>query len=90
MFQSVTDGYKSTKYKPQKLKKKKKKKKKKKNFDECSIDETVVKAGSELIWLWITIIELTKYREILSINISKEQKNMFIVVAEHFLSSVVN
>jgi putative transposase len=52
------------KYKPQKLKKEKKKK----NIDEYVIDETVVKAGSELIWLWIAIIE-PKYREILSINL---------------------
>jgi transposase-like protein len=73
MFQSGTDGYKSTKYKPQKLKKRKKKKKKKKNIDEYIIDKTAVEAGSELIWLWIAIIE-PKNKEILSINISKELK----------------
>ncbi len=37
----------NAKYKPQKLKKKKKKK----NIDEYVIDEIVVKAGSELIWI---------------------------------------
>jgi putative transposase len=47
------------KYKPQELKKKKK-------IDEYIIDETIVKAGSKLIWLWIAIIESTKDREILS------------------------
>ncbi|HXS59454.1 MAG TPA: hypothetical protein VN703_01415, partial [Candidatus Sulfopaludibacter sp.] len=55
------------KYKPQKLKKKKK------NIDEYIVDEIVVKAGSELIMLWVAIIE-PKYREILSINLSKEQE----------------
>jgi transposase-like protein len=35
-------------------------------------DETVIKAGSELIWLWI-IIE-PKHKEILATDISKEQK----------------
>jgi putative transposase len=84
VFQSGTDGYKSTTYNPPKLKKKKKR-----NIDEYIIEETVVKTGSELIMLWIAIIEL-KYREILSIYISKEQKNMFIVVVERFLSGGVN
>jgi putative transposase len=69
MLQSGTDGYKSTKYNLQKSKKKK-------NIDEYIIDETVVKAGSKLTWLWVAIIE-SKYREILSINISKEQKIYF-------------
>ena len=49
------------------------------------IDETAIKAGSELIWLWV-IIE-PKYKEILAVDISKE-RNMF--VAERFLSHVVN
>ena len=52
------------KYKPQKLKKK--------NIEEYIIDETVVKTGSELIWLWLAIEP--KDREILSYHISKEQK----------------
>jgi len=69
MLQSGTDGYKSTKYNLQKSKKNK-------NIDENIIDETVVKAGSKLTWLWVAIIE-SKYREILSINISKEQKIYF-------------
>jgi putative transposase len=67
------------KYKPQKLKKKK-------NIDEYIIDETIVKTGSELIWLWIAIEP--KDREILSFHISKE-RNMF-VASERFLSSIVN
>ncbi len=65
------------KYKPQKIKKK--------NIDEFIIDETAIKAGCEIIWLWIAIE--SKDREILSISISKE-RNMF--VAERFLSSIVN
>ncbi len=48
-------------------------------------DETAIKAGSELIWLWVVIEP--KYKEILAIDISKE-RNMF--VAERVLSHVVN
>ncbi len=49
-------------------------------------DETAIKAGSELTWLWIVIEPNDK--EILAIDISKE-RNMF-VVAERILSQVVN
>ncbi len=48
------------------------------------IDETAIKFGSELIWLWIAIEP--KNIEILALNISNE-RNMFIV--ERFLSGVV-
>ena len=48
-------------------------------------DETAIKAGSELIWLWVVIEPIDK--EILSFQISKE-RNMF--VAERILSHVVN
>jgi len=44
-------------------------------------NETQLKVGSELLWLWLAI-EPTKDKEILSITISKE-KSMF--VAERFL-----
>jgi putative transposase len=54
------------------------------NVDEYIVDETQIKVGSELIWLWVAIEP--KDKEILSINISKE-RNMF--VAEHFLSSLL-
>src|SRR3954447_24289739 len=53
------------KYKPHKLKKKNKK-----NIDGYIIDETAIKVGSELIWLWVVIEPI--YKEILAINISKE------------------
>ncbi len=66
------------KYKPQKYFKNKK-------IQEYVIDETAIKAGSELIWLWIVIEP--KHKEILTTDISKE-RNMF--VAERFLSQVVN
>ena len=49
-------------------------------------DETAIKVGSELIWLWVVIEPIDK--EILSFDISKE-RNMF-VVAERFLSNVIN
>ncbi len=51
---------------------------------EFIVDETQIKVGSELIWLWIAIDP--KNREILALCISKE-RNMF--VAERFLSSIV-
>ena len=46
------------------------------------IDETAIKAGSELIWLWV-IIEL-KYKEILAVDISKE-RNMFVAQSDFCL-----
>ena len=51
---------------------------------EFIIDETIIKVGSEYIWLWITIED--DNREILQISISKE-RNMF--VAERFISNLV-
>ena len=51
---------------------------------EFILDETQIKVGSELIWLWVAIEPESK--EVLRLNISKE-RNMF--VAERFLSSVI-
>jgi putative transposase len=51
---------------------------------EFIIDETVIKVGSEYIWLWIAIEN--DNREILQISISKE-RNMF--VAERFILNLV-
>ncbi len=65
-------------YKPQKVSSKRKK------IKEFVVDETVIKIGSELIWLWVAIEP--KDKEILSINISKE-RNMF--VAERFLFNLL-
>ena len=47
-------------------------------------DETQLKVGSELIWLWWVAIEPTKDKEILSITISKERRiclkpNIFLI-----------
>ena len=67
------------KYKPKKIFAKKNRK-----IDEYIIDETLIKIGSELIWLWVAIEP--KDKEILSITISKE-RNMF--VAERFLSHII-
>jgi len=66
------------KYKPQRISSKKK------NIEEYVLDETIIKAGSEYIWLWVAIEP--KNKEILGISISKE-RNMF--VAERFLSKIV-
>jgi putative transposase len=51
---------------------------------EFILDETQIKVGSELIWLWVAIEPESK--EVLRLNISKE-RNMF--VAERFLSNVI-
>jgi putative transposase len=51
---------------------------------EYVIDETVIKIGSELIWLWIAIGNKTK--RILRLSISKE-RNMF--VAERFVADLI-
>ena len=56
----------------------------KREIKEYIIDETAIKAGSELIWLWIAIEPID--REILSFYTSKE-RNM--LVAERFLSNVI-
>jgi putative transposase len=66
------------KYHPKKLSSKRKK------ILEFVIDETLIKVGSEYIWLWVAIEP--KNREILALSISKE-RNMF--VAERFLLTVV-
>ena len=49
------------------------------------VDETMLKVGSEYIWLWIAIEPENK--QILALYVSKE-RNMF--VAEHFLLDVVH
>lgn len=67
------------KYKPERLSYSKTK------ISEFIIDETQLKVGSEIIWLWVAIESETK--NILAISISKE-RNMF--VAERFLSDIVN
>jgi transposase-like protein len=48
------------------------------------LDETLLKVGSELIWLWIAIEP--ENRQILALSISKE-RNMF--VAERFLDGLI-
>src|SRR3954451_19085609 len=52
-------------YKPKKYHKNKK-------IIEFIVDETAIKAGSELIWLWVVVVEPND-KEILAVDISKEQ-----------------
>jgi putative transposase len=66
------------KYKPKRVSSKRKK------INEFIVDETLIKIGSEFIWLWVAIEP--KDREILSINISRE-RNM--LLAERFLSNLL-
>ncbi len=67
------------KYKPKKIPTRRKK------VSEFILDETVIKVGSEFIWLWVAIEP--KNRAILALSISKE-RNMF-VIAERFLYDIV-
>ena len=48
------------------------------------MDETLIKVGSEYVWLWVAIEP--KNKEILALNISRE-RNMFI--AESFIDGLV-
>ena len=66
------------KYKPQKLQSTRSK------VLEYIVDETMLKVGSELIWLWVAIEPENK--QILALSISKE-RNMF--VAERFIRGLV-
>ena len=66
------------KYKPKKCRKNNK-------IIEFIVDETAIKSGSELIWLWVVIEPNDK--EILDVDISK---NRNISITKRFLSHVVN
>ena len=66
------------KYKPRLIKTKQRR------ISEFILDETLLKVGSELIWLWIAIEP--ENRQILALSISKE-RNMF--VAERFIQDLV-
>ncbi len=57
---------------------------KRKRVSEFVVDETLLKVGSEYIWLWVAIESET--RQILALSISKE-RNM--LIAERFLSDIV-
>ena len=50
--------------------------------------KTVIKVGSELIWLWGVAIEIES-KEIMGISISKEQKNMFVAI-EQFMPNIID
>ena len=66
------------KYKPLKIQARKRK------ILEYIVDETLIKIGSEYIWIWVAIEPENK--QILALTISKE-RNMF--VAERFLSGLI-
>ena len=66
------------KYKPLKIQAKKRK------ILEYIVDETLIKIGSEYIWIWVAIE--SKNKQILALSISKE-RNM--LIAERFLSTIV-
>jgi putative transposase len=54
---------------------------KSKRISEYIVDETLLKVGSEYVWLWVAIEP--ENRNILTLSISKE-KNM--LIAERFIS----
>jgi putative transposase len=49
---------------------------KRKNIYQFIVDETIIRVGSELIWLWVAIIE-PENKQILALKISTE-RNMFV------------
>ena len=57
---------------------------KRKRIAEYIIDETLIKVGSQYIWLWVAIEP--RNGQILALNISKE-RNM--LIAERFISGLV-
>ena len=66
------------KYKPQRISSRRRR------ISEYIVDETMLKVGSEYIWLWVAIEPQSK--RILALSISKE---INIFVAVHFLSNIV-
>ena len=66
------------KYHPQKLSYRRRK------ISEYVVDETLIKVGSQYIWIWVAIEP--ENREILALNISKE-RNM--LIAERFIADLV-
>ena len=66
------------KYHPQKLSYRRR------EISEYVVDETLIKVGSESIWLWVAIEP--ENRQILALNISKE-RNM--LIAERFIADLV-
>ena len=57
---------------------------KRKRIAEYIIDETLIKIGSQYIWLWVAIEP--RNRQILALNISKERNRL---IAERFISGFV-
>src|SRR6478735_2051849 len=57
---------------------------KRNKISEYIVDETLIKVGSELIWLWVAIEPENK--RILAQNITQDRK---MLVAERFLSGIV-
>jgi putative transposase len=68
------------KYRPKKISSTKSK------VSEFIIDETLIKVGSDLIWLWVAIEP--KHRQILHIDISFEKT--MLIVAERLIASLVD
>jgi putative transposase len=68
----------------QKYKPRRKMVSRKRDVSEYVVDETLVKTGSELVWIWVAIEP--KSRLILALSLSKE-RNM--LIAEKFLSGLV-
>ena len=56
-------------------------------MSEFIVDETLLKVGSEYVWLWVAIEP--ENMEILALFLSKISKERNMFVAEHFLSNIV-
>ena len=59
----------------------------KRRISEFIVDETLLKVGSEYVWLWVAIEP--ENRQILALFLSKISKERNMFVAERFLSNIV-
>lgn len=59
-----------------------------KRISEYVVDETILKVGSEYIWLWIAIE--SKNKQILALFLANKSKERNMFVAERFLSGLIN
>jgi putative transposase len=55
---------------------------------EFIVDKTLIKVGTELVWVWIIAIEL-KDKTILGIRISFDERRSMLIAEEQFIRSLV-
>lgn len=68
-------------YQPEKILSKRKK------IDGCIIDETLIKDGSEFVWLWVAVEPENK--QVLAVPLPKISKERNMFVSERFLADII-